>query len=185
MQRTRFDTMPCPIARALERVGEWWTMLILREALAGATLFDQFQRQLPIAPNMLTRRLRAMVDAGLLERRPYSTRPVRHEYVLTDVGRDVRPVLVALMSWGNRHFAPEGASVFLRDVTSGEEAEPVMVDRRTGAPITPERHRFAAGPRADVRLRAKFEGRDGNRVPRTAVTRPPTLPRRGRTRNVR
>src|SRR6266513_6204261 len=128
MQRKSFGNMPCPIARSLARVGEWWSMLILRDALHGMTRFDQFQKSLGIAPNMLTRRLNALVDAGLLERRRYSERPPRHEYVLTERGRDFRPVLVALLAWGNKHFAPEGASVLLADRKTGAIAEPVVVD---------------------------------------------------------
>ena len=115
MQRKSLDNMPCPIARSLERVGEWWSILILRDALHGMTRFDEFQKSLGIAPNMLTRRLNALVDAGLLERRRYSERPPRDEYVLTARGRDFRPVLIALLAWGNKHFAPEGASVQLID----------------------------------------------------------------------
>ena len=156
MRPTRLDTMPCPIARSLDRVGEWWSILILRDALAGARRFDDFQRELPIAPNMLTRRLRALVDAGLLERRPYSTRPLRHEYHLTPAGQDFRQVLVSLLAWGNRHFAPEGRSVVLRDLETGKEVDPVFMDARTGAPLTRERHHFSPGPRADARLRAKL-----------------------------
>src|SRR5215510_7010236 len=94
MQRTSFKEMLCPIARGLDRVGEWWSMLILRDALDGSTRFEQFQRSLPIAPNMLTRRLTALVEAGLMERRRYSDRPPRYEYVPTARGNDFRPVLV-------------------------------------------------------------------------------------------
>ena len=83
----------------------------MRDALHGYTRFDQFQQSLGIAPNMLTRRLNALVDAGLLARRRYSEHPPRDEYVPTARGVDFRPVLVALLAWGNRHFAPEGASV--------------------------------------------------------------------------
>ena len=115
MQRKSFGKMACPIARSLERVGEWWSILIIRDALHGFTRFDEFQKSLNIAPNMLTRRLSALVDAGLLERRRYSERPPRYEYILTEKGRDFRPVIVAMVAWGNRHFAPEGASVLLVD----------------------------------------------------------------------
>src|SRR2546430_7355289 len=115
MQRKSFGEMQCPIARSLERVGEWWSILILRDALHGLTRFDQFQKSLDIAPNMLTRRLNALVEGGLLERRRYSERPPRDEYLLTERGRDFRPVLLALLTWGNKHFAPEGASVLLAD----------------------------------------------------------------------
>jgi len=104
MQRKSFQTMPCPIARSLERVGEWWSMLIMRDALHGLTRFDEFQKSLGIAPNILTRRLVALVDAGLLERHRYSVHPPRDEYRLTPRGRDFRPVLIALLAFGNRHF---------------------------------------------------------------------------------
>src|SRR6202158_5994693 len=113
MRRRSFESLQCPIARSLERVGEWWSILILRDAFLGSTRFEQFQKSLDIAPNMLTRRLNGLVESGMLERRQYSERPPRFEYVLTDRGRDFRPVLQALLAWGNRHFAPEGPSVQL------------------------------------------------------------------------
>src|SRR5262245_7016962 len=127
--------MQCPIARTLERVGEWWSILILRDALHGLTRFDQFQTSLGIAPNMLVRRLNALVDAGMLERRLYSERPPRYEYVLTELGRDFRSVIVALYAWGNKHFAPEGASVLLVDSQTGKPADPVLVDRKSGRSV--------------------------------------------------
>src|ERR1700712_2507399 len=107
MQRKSFETLQCPVARSLERVGEWWSIMILRDAFYGLTRFDEFQKSLQIAPNILTRRLSALVKAGLLERRRYSERPPRYAYCLTDRGRDFRPVVQALAVWGNRHFAPE------------------------------------------------------------------------------
>src|SRR6202158_4480042 len=103
MQRKSFGRMVCPIARSLEYVGEWWSILILRDALHGLRRFDEFQRSLDIAPNMLARRLKALVEAGLLERRRYSEHPPRDEYLPTARGRDFRPVLIALLAWGNRH----------------------------------------------------------------------------------
>jgi DNA-binding HxlR family transcriptional regulator len=151
MQRKSFGAMPCPIARSLERVGEWWSILILRDALRGLTRFDQFQRNLGIAPNMLARRLSALVDAGLLERRRYSARPARYEYLLTNRGRDFRPVLLSLMAWGNRHFAPEGARVVLADEATGAIVDPILVDRATGVPITEARHHVVPGPAAGTR----------------------------------
>jgi DNA-binding HxlR family transcriptional regulator len=106
MQRKSFETMSCPIARSLEKVGEWWSMLILRDANRGMSRFDEFQRSLGIGSNTLTRRLKALVDQGLLERRKYSDHPVRYQYVLTPVGKDFRPVLQALIAWGNKHAPP-------------------------------------------------------------------------------
>src|SRR5260221_667720 len=132
MQRKTLGNMQCPIARSLERVGEWWSILILRDAFHGLSRFDQFQKSLEIAPNMLTRRLAALVESGLLERRRYSERPPRYEYLLTERGRDFRPVLWALLAWGNKHFAPEGASVVIVDRATGAPADPVLVDRLSG-----------------------------------------------------
>ncbi len=135
MQRKRFNTMTCPIARGLDRVGEWWSILILRDAFAGLTRFDAFQKSLGIAPGMLTRRLNALVEGGLLEKHRYSEKPPRDEYVLTARGRDFRPVLLAMMSWGNRHFTPDGIRVQMVEASTGVPADPVLVDRRTGRPL--------------------------------------------------
>ena len=119
MQNKSFGKMSCPIARSLERVGEWWSILIIRDALHGMTRFDEFQNSLGIAPSTLTRRLNALVESDLLERRRYSLHPPRDEYVLTARGRDLRSVVVALLAWGNKHFAPEGRSVVLVNRTTG------------------------------------------------------------------
>jgi DNA-binding HxlR family transcriptional regulator len=156
MQRTSFGAMPCPIARSLERVGEWWSILILRDAFAGMTRFDEFQKSLGIAPNMLTRRLTALVEAGLLERRRYNEHPPRDEYLLTNRGRDFRPVLLAMMAWGNRHFAPEGAAVLIVDAATGVAADPVLVDRATGRPVDSPNYVLAPGPAASEALRRRL-----------------------------
>jgi DNA-binding HxlR family transcriptional regulator len=156
MQRKSFDQMPCPIARSLERVGEWWSMLIMRDALHGLRRFDQFKNSLGIAPNMLARRLNALVEAGMLERRRYSEHPPRDEYVPTSRGRDFRPVLLSLLAWGNRHFAPEGASVLLFDAKTGAVADPILVDRVTGHPITESDHMLAPGPAAPARTQRRY-----------------------------
>jgi DNA-binding HxlR family transcriptional regulator len=153
MQRKSFGNMQCPIARSLERVGEWWSILILRDALRGSTRFDEFQKNLDIAPNILSRRLNALVEGGLLERRRYTDHPPRYEYVLTPRGRDFRPVLLSLLAWGNRHFAPEGKSVVLVDSATGAEAEPVLVDRASGRPVAGPDFRIEPGPAADQHTR--------------------------------
>jgi len=155
MHHKSFGDMQCPIARSLQRVGEWWSMLILRDASLGLTRFDQFQQSLGIAPNMLTRRLNSLVEAGLLERRRYSEHPPRHEYVLTEAGWDFRPVLWSFVAWGNKHFAPEGPSVVIVDAKTGAEADPVLVDRNTGRPLLPPEFRSAPGPAATARTRKR------------------------------
>ena len=158
MQKTSFIETDCPIARSLARVGEWWSILILRDAFAGLTRFDEFQRKLPIAPNMLTRRLASLVEAGMLERRRYSERPPRDEYVLTARGRDFYDVLISLVTFGNRHFAPEGESVLVVDAATGARAEPILVDRRSGRPLTPGEYRLAPAPATLARRAATAPG---------------------------
>jgi DNA-binding HxlR family transcriptional regulator len=157
MKRKSFEKMQCPVARSLEHVGEWWSILILRDATHGMTRFDEFQKSLQIAPNILTRRLSALVDAGLLERRQYCERPPRYEYVLTERGRDFRPVLISLQIWGNKHFAPEGLSVVLTDVETGAKVDPMLVDRVTGRPINQVSHKNLPGPAAGERIQTRLK----------------------------
>jgi hypothetical protein len=116
---------------------------------------------------MLTRRLTQLVKAGLLERRLYNARPPRYEYVLTDCGRDFRPVVLALLAWGNRHFAPEGPSVVVMDTQTGAPADPVLIDRRSGKLLSDSRFRMAAGPAAKAAVRRRYDppmpaARDGH-----------------------
>jgi DNA-binding HxlR family transcriptional regulator len=159
MEKIRFTDMDCPIARSLDRVGEWWSILILRDAHGGMTRFDEFQKSLGIAPNMLTRRLAALVEAGMLEKRRYNERPPRDEYVLTARGRDFRPVLLSLLAFGNRHFAPEGASVALVDAATGAPAEPLLIDARSGRPLATSDFALAPGPAATDATRARLSAR--------------------------
>src|SRR5205814_240895 len=98
--------MSCPIARTLDIVGEWWTLLIIRDALLGARRFEEF-RNTGIADNILSSRLDRLVQEGLLERRAYQEHPPRHEYVLTEKGRDLLPVIAALGMWGKKWINTE------------------------------------------------------------------------------
>jgi DNA-binding HxlR family transcriptional regulator len=132
MQRKSLADMQCPIARGLERVGEWWSILILRDAFRGVTRFDGFSESLGVAPNILTRRLTALVESGLLERRQYSDRPPRHEYVLTESGRAFRPVMLAMLDWGNQYFPPDDRSVMITEAATGRAVRPQLVDPETG-----------------------------------------------------
>lgn len=171
--------MGCPIACALEQVGEWWTLLIMRDALDGFTRFDEFERNLGIAPNMLTRRLKSLVEAGLLERRQYQDRPPRHEYLPTRRGRELTPVIVALYAWGNKH-ASDGRGVVLVD-DQGKEIDPVFVDRRTGRTLGESNARFVAGPAASTALALRLDpdlraDRRSRRVTTTRKSGPPPTP---------
>ena len=123
----------CPLGRGIARVGDGWSMLVLRDVARGVHRFDALQKGLGIAPNILTRRLAALVEDGLLERRRYSERPPRHDYVLTAMGRDYLPVLHALGAWGARHFGDE--TIMRLVAADGHVVEPVVIDAVTGTPL--------------------------------------------------
>lgn len=101
MQRISFADKNCSVAQALEQVGEWWTLLIVRDAFLGVTRFDQFRQRLGISRNVLTSRLDALVEHGILERRPYDEGRDRHDYLLTAKGRGLYRVMAALREWGD------------------------------------------------------------------------------------
>jgi DNA-binding HxlR family transcriptional regulator len=105
VKRTPFSDWPCSLARTVDILGDWWTPLVLRDCFMGVRRFDDFQRSLGIGRNILAQRLGRLVDEGLLERRPYQDHPPRHEYVLTEMGRDFFPVVAAIMRWGDRWLA--------------------------------------------------------------------------------
>ena len=94
----------CPVARTVSRVGDLWSLMILRDAFLGHTRFDDFRRRLGVASNILADRLGKLVEAGLLERRRYTQRPPRDEYVLTEMGRDFEPVVEAMKAFGDRRL---------------------------------------------------------------------------------
>jgi DNA-binding HxlR family transcriptional regulator len=124
----------CPIARSLAVLGDAWTMLILRDANAGLTRFDQFRKSLGIAPTMLAKRLALLTEEKLLEKRLYSDRPPREEYVLTDAGRDFLPVLFMIGAWGRKHRGRGKLTRFV-DAESGTDIQPVAIDAATGVEI--------------------------------------------------
>ncbi|MDT3439570.1 helix-turn-helix domain-containing protein [Pseudofrankia sp. BMG5.37] len=155
--RIRLEDRECPLSTTVQHVGEWWTLLVLHDAFDGYTRFDQFQDSLGISSSMLTARLKTLVADGLLERRPYQTNPVRHEYVLTDLGRSLRPVIVTLAAWGNSRLPAEQRSMILVDANSGEEVEPVVIDAKTGRRLDDsDAYVFTAGPAASPAMRARY-----------------------------
>lgn len=125
---------PCPIARSLAVAGDAWSLLILRDAHAGLTRFDQFRKSMGIAPTMLTRRLTVLTEEGLLEKRRYSEHPPREEYLLTAAGRDFLPVLFMIGAWG-RQYRGGGKLTQFFDAETGTEIKAIAVDEVTGARI--------------------------------------------------
>jgi DNA-binding HxlR family transcriptional regulator len=119
MRHASLAAVPCPIARTLDVVGEWWTLLLIRDALLGARKFEDF-RSSGIADNILTARLKKLAAAGIFERRRYQTRPDRYEYVLTDRGRELAPVVFSLRSWGRRWTTGPDSSDIRHEHCGGE-----------------------------------------------------------------
>ncbi len=134
MRRTRFDAEPCPIARATDLIGDWWTPLVLREVFSGKRRFEEFQSELQIPRAVLTARLKRLCDEGMLTKVECQQSPPRHEYRLTDKGRDFWDVLAAMFRWGSDWMWGEGghAPVVLQDRRTGKVVRPQLVDEATG-----------------------------------------------------
>jgi DNA-binding HxlR family transcriptional regulator len=123
-----YESEVCSIARALEVVGERWSVLIVRNALfAGSTRYSEFQRSLGIASNILKTRLDGFVDAGIMRRHQYSEQPALYEYLLTEKGRDLAPALIALTEWGDRWAAPDGAPILYTHSVCGSDVSHEVV----------------------------------------------------------
>ena len=140
--------MNCSVAQCLEVVGEWWSLLIVRDAFLGYTRFDQFQERLGISRNTLTARLNALVAEGVLERARYQEHPPRSEYRLTDKGRDLWPVLTAMRQWGDKHSAPAGPPLQIVHRACGHVIEAVPVCSECGEPLEAGAIRAIPGPGA-------------------------------------
>ncbi|MBF6473638.1 winged helix-turn-helix transcriptional regulator [Nocardia gipuzkoensis] len=131
-----YETQDCSAARALEIVGERWSLVIIRHALfRGVTRFGDFQRSLGIARNILAARLDWFVEVGLMDRRPDPAGSSYHEYVLTEKGRELQPVIVALTHWGDRWAAPGDPPVILRHTRCGGAVHQQTVCHDCGQPV--------------------------------------------------
>ena len=149
MRRTRFDDWPCPIARVTDLIGDWWTPLVMREALTGRRKFDEFQSALDAPRAVLTARLKRLCDEGMLDRVQYQTAPPRYEYRLTDKGRAFWDVLAAMWRWGSDWMWPDGElpPVVLKDRDTGRVVRPLVVDEETGEHIELRSLRIGRQPR--------------------------------------
>ncbi len=136
MQRTSFADRPCSIARTLDVVGEWWTLLIVRDVFNGIRRFDDLLEHLGISRNILTDRLNSLVDKGVLKRARYQERPVRYEYRLTEKGLDLLPILLLMMRWGDRWQSGEaGAPVTVMHTDCGHQTSATVVCSQCGQPL--------------------------------------------------
>jgi DNA-binding HxlR family transcriptional regulator len=141
-------TLACPVARSLSVIGDRWTILVVRDAFLGTRRFDQFRTSLRCSPHVLSTRLARLVKHGVLERRPYRERPVRYEYVRTDKGRDLYPVVAGLLGWGDRWMTKGGRpAITLLHKACGHETTPTLTCSACGDPLDARsvRARLAAG----------------------------------------
>lgn len=152
VERKSFSEMHCSIAQCLEVVGEWWSLLIVRDALMGVTRFDDFQERLGISRNVLNQRLTRLLDAGVLVKVAYSNHPPRHDYRLTDKGRDLWPVLSTMRQWGDRYAAPNGPPLVLIHKGCGHVSDARMVCAHCGEEVGPRDVTAVPGPGAVERL---------------------------------
>jgi DNA-binding HxlR family transcriptional regulator len=148
MLGNKYEGQTCSIARSLELIGERWTLLIIRDAFRGIRRFDDFQRSLGVARNVLQGRLERLVECGILERVRYQERPERFEYRLTEMGLDLWPVVVSLLHWGDRHLAPEGPPVVMEHRGCGGRVNDRRICEECGALLGPRD--VKAHPRPDA-----------------------------------
>jgi DNA-binding HxlR family transcriptional regulator len=159
-----YEDQVCSIARTLELVGERWTMLVLREAFAGRRRFDEMADTLGIARNVLTARLAWLVEEGILVKVPYQERPRRYEYRLTEKGIDLWPVLMSLMQFGDRYYAPDGPPVLVEHRECGGAVDGHLTCERCGAKLGARDVRGRPGPgvSAAAPARASAPARTGH-----------------------
>ncbi|WP_445322298.1 winged helix-turn-helix transcriptional regulator [Roseixanthobacter finlandensis] len=139
MKRTRMDEATCPIARTLDVVGDWWSLLIVRDAFLGKRRFGEFQKSLGVAKNILSARLKTLVADGILASVPASDGSAFNDYVLTPKGRDLFPVVIALRQWGEKYGFSSGESFPpLVDAACGKPIAPLEVRDAVGKPLAPQ-----------------------------------------------
>ncbi|GAA2371642.1 winged helix-turn-helix transcriptional regulator [Nonomuraea africana] len=144
----RFGEMHCSIAQAVGVIGEPWTPLILRDLFMGLRRFDELAQDLGISRNLLTARLERLVEAGVVERRPYQERPVRFEYHLAEAGREIVPALITLMAWGDKWSTPPGGPPALLRHSCGQQFTPVVTCPHCGGEATADTITVMEGPGA-------------------------------------
>jgi DNA-binding HxlR family transcriptional regulator len=157
MKRENVDSLNCSLANTLNLIGEWWTILIMREAIYGNRRFDDFQQQLGIARNILTDRLNKLCDSGILERIPVKAGAKRHEYQITPMGRDLYPSLIALTQWGDRWLCPlEGVPIKFVERATGEEIADTAIYSKDGRKLHERELAMVPGPGATEETKGRL-----------------------------
>lgn len=154
MSRSSLRDVDCSVAQTLELIGEWWTLMILRNAFHGMRNFDAFQQNLGISTSILSARLKKLCEAGILDKRPSPVDGRAYEYRLTERGLDLYPILVGLTEWGEKHHPNgRGRRQILREKATGRAIAGVAVLSQSGRPLRPREVCPEAGPGADDKLR--------------------------------
>lgn len=153
MRRENFKHLECSLARCLDMIGEWWTLLIIRDLFYGINTFDLLCCDLGIARNILANRLKKLADRGLIEKRPEEKGSRRQNYHLTSKGKDLFPIIMALVAWGDRWEAPDGPPILFKHQPDGHPARPLVICAECGEPLKAKDIHPQKGPGA-VRLMA-------------------------------
>lgn len=149
MKWNELADQPCSVARSVAVIGDRWTLMILRDCFLGVRRFDDFERRLRISRSIIADRLRRLADEGVLRREAYQDQPVRHEYRLTDKGMALHPVIMAIVHWGDVHYATEaGPPLLHRHKACGCDFSPVMTCSECGDPVGPRDVEVRTGPGA-------------------------------------
>lgn len=150
MRWSEIDTIPCPIAQAMTVIGDAWTMLIVRDALWGATRFEDFQSRTKASRAVVSDRLARLVEHGVMERSQYEEHPPRYEYRLTERGRALQPILMVMADWSETHLPKHTRSTGRRHTACGHRFKPVVNCSECGKPVLPGSVTYDR-PRAPVR----------------------------------
>jgi DNA-binding HxlR family transcriptional regulator len=158
----RFTRDNCSVARALEILGDWWTLLVVREAFLGTRRFADFAAHLDISKNILTRRLAHLTENGVLARVDAGVHGTRYEYVLTPMGKDLATVITALRQWGDRWiFGAGNEPLLVLDRRTGRPVPPVRILDEDGEPLATRDIAIQAGPGASPRTRRRIDAATG------------------------
>jgi len=159
MRRTSFASMTCSVARSLELFGDWWTLLIIREAFFGSRKFGEFHEHLGIATNTLSDRLARLVEGGIFRIGDQAPNGRVLEYRLTDKGKDLYPIIVAMMQWGDKHtVGPDGPPIRLVEKATGEEIAPIQIRSASGKALQPREVAVVEGPGASAEDKLRLRG---------------------------